>query len=213
VEKLTIGRGSSEIMLLGGLFNITTRTTRQAPERRGEPRTPVQGARTPSGASNVVPFVIPGTSANPTQLNLFKRKIIKTPKGGENRLPSSSGCSDTITPPGSPHFHGMSAQPTQPTRVANDKNSVLLRHYSGANRAKEKPRTNSFTHTRCMNCNSQFIVNTSSSPRNPARSISGEFCSGECRCSFLASGIDQQYHETNETFIETFIDSSDDDEW
>ena len=201
-------------MLLGGLFNLTTGTRPASDAGRREPGTPVQGVRTPSGASNVVPFVIPGTSAEDTQLNFFEpasSKIIKTPRSIQNRMSGSSGCSDTITPPGSPHV----IAPEHPNRVTNEE----FNYYPGAVGKKEKRTTSSFSHARCMNCNSQFIVNISSSPRNPTRSISGEFCSGECRCSFLASGIDQQYctNETSQTFMMSNssgddMDSSD-DEW
>ena len=174
--------------------------------RREEPSTPVQDVRTPSGASNAAArFVIPALSSAMEEMASSFRA--EPPRSIQMRV---SGCSDTATPPGSPHFHGMSAQPT---RVTNEKFNYLP-----ILRSVEKPRSNSFSHERCLNCNSQFIVNTSSPPCNPTRSINGEFCSGECRCSFLASAIDRQYCK-NETkvyegmIVEDMLDSSEDDEW
>ena len=167
---------------------------------RGEPSTLVQDVRTPSGMSNLVPFVIPGTMAS--------SKII-TPQSIQKRLSGSSGCSDTSTPPGSPlASHSMATQP--PNRV----------NYFPGSAEKKVTRTNSFSHARCRNCNSQFIVKLSP-PCNSTRRINGEFCSGECRCSFLASAIDQQYcrNKTSKTFVmsnssgDDMDSSSSDDEW
>ena len=178
--------------------------SRPASSRREEPSTPVQqDVRTPSGASNAVPFVIPRNNEEATSLPLSDPPCDK-----QMRLSASSGCSDTATPPGSPHSHGNS---TRLNRVTNERDNCF--HLSAEK--KERRRTTSFTHARCMNCNSQFIVNTSSPPCNPTRSINGEFCSGECRCSFLASAIDQQYCNRNGAVMKggEEMDSSEDDEW
>ena len=174
--------------------------------RREEPSTPEQDVRTPSGASNAAArFVIPGLTKETA--SSFRLPL---PTAFPLRLSASSGCSDTDTPPGSPHSHGTTPRLN---RVTNEQDNYFPR--SGSAEKKEKPRTNSFSHERCLNCNSQFIVNTSSPPCNPTRSINGEFCSGECRCSFLASAIDHQYcNRKGDVMIgEEDMDSSEDDEW
>lgn len=45
---------------------------------------------------------------------------------------------------------------------------------------------------RCLNCESQFVVPSCRSPR----SNHGDFCSGECRCSFLVDGKLATYEQT-----------------
>ena len=192
---------------LRGRVVLTTGSRPASLVRREEPSTPVQDVRTPSGASNAAArFVIPLSKKETA--SSFRLPL---PTAFPLRLSASSGCSDTATPPGSPHFHGMSAQPT---RVTNEQDNYFL----GGGDGKKNERKSSFSHERCLNCNSQFIVNTSSPPCNPTRSINGEFCSGECRCSFLASAIDRQYCK-NETkvyegmIVEDMLDSSEDDEW
>ena len=52
----------------------------------------------------------------------------------------------------------------------------------------------SFTHIRCLNCQNQYVV---SARRSPGKHDS-EFCSGECRCSFLAAGIETTYGGHND---------------
>jgi hypothetical protein len=195
-------------MLMSSIFHV--RTTVSSPKNGGTnsaPATPRRRSKTPT---KNVPFRIPDETSVSSQNGKTYTLIISNNTPPKNIRTTSSS---SATPPSTP-------SPALEKDVSRSKSDSFSYDYSlsmSRENTEVSPkifRSGSFTHVRCLNCNQQFIVNTKS-PASDASlrgNMTDEFCSGECRCSFLATGIDQQYHYNARASLSTFVlNSSDED--
>ena len=196
--------------LLSGFFRLGS-PSRRANGIRSAPSTPQRNPREATEES-LTPFRIPNEK-NDHKKNIEEPAFKETPPQIIITR-ASRGSSSTVTPPESParsHSLGASSQRKRPADLNCDmiiKNEPTIR--SSPTRVS---RSGSFTHVRCLNCNQQFIVNNRTSPKlSQSSNLNGDFCSGECRCSFLATGIDQQYNYKKDSSVSFVFNNSDDEE-
>ena len=186
------------------------------------PSTPTRGKKVSRQQqphpTEVISFRIPSMSEG------IIKKLANSPTAiincGNSHESPARGRAITRTPPGSP-THTMHVDTSNLTisarRSSSSASSCDMFIGDGPPTLRSpgtRKRTCSFTHLRCMNCNQQFLV----SNRSPRSADDGDFCSGECRCSFLASGVDQQYGCMNnsqfgsEAAMTFVLNSSEDEE-
>ena len=193
--------------------NIQRETTEMSFYRasRSQPSTP---ERTSTGS--VGPFIIPSHSPD-----LNKNVSVAKHNKNHHNLPSP-GRSRAITKTNSPPRTNASLHVDTSIFSANQSFEEFSRDSFEDSSTVSSPssplrkRNSSFTHIRCLNCQNQYVV---SARRSPGKHDS-EFCSGECRCSFLAAGIettygghnDQQQKQQGESMAMSFVLSSDDEE-
>jgi hypothetical protein len=189
---------------------------------RSQPSTPVSRSKPKnnrsSNESKAVPFRIPSSYEEPKHI----AKVTGSPVSNNTNIPTPKKNSRTrsvlTNSPPSPARSSASSLHLDTQRDSGDFSSSESLFLSDAapptvsSPSPSRRRVSSFTHVRCLNCDQQFVVHRT--PRN-SPSNNGDFCSGECRCSFLATGIDQQYlgyREERSSAAQTFVLNSSDDE-
>ena len=204
---------------LTGYFQIDA--SDRASEGRSQPSTPISCSRDRNRSrkdETTVPFRIPSVERDTKQMDkLTKAKVTGSHSTDIPKKKSRSRSVLTNSPPSPARSISLNIVTTQRTSGDFSNDSLSLGKapptVSSPSPSRQK-RVPSFTHVRCLNCDQQFVVHKT--PRNNNSSSSnGDFCSGECRCSFLATGIDQQYlgyRQERSSESQTFVLNSSDDE-
>jgi len=206
---------------LTGYFQIDA-SDRASEGTRSQPSTPISRSRDRNRSrkdETTVPFRIPSTERDTKQMDKYtKAKVTGSHSTDIPKKKSRSRSVLTNSPPSPARSISLNIVTTQ--RISGDFSNDSLSlgkappTVSSPSPSRRRLRVPSFTHVRCLNCDQQFVVHKT--PRSSSSSSNSEdFCSGECRCSFLATGIDQQYfgyRQERSSESQTFVLNSSDDE-